>query len=108
MGGNSMIQIKPCQHEDKPADKVSGELTIYAAAEARRELQRLHASWPDLLLDLSEIEEIDSAGVQLLWWLKRNVEQSGHALALVDPSPAVVEVLDLLKLTGTFGLPSAN
>jgi anti-anti-sigma regulatory factor len=57
------------------------------------------------VLDLSGVEELDTAGVQLLLWLKQEARRGGYACTLVNHSPAVVEVLDLLKLAGTFGDP---
>ena len=64
-------------------------------------------------LDLSGVEELDTAGVQFLLWLKRDMARTGSELKLTGHSPAVIEVLDLLKLASAFGdpillSPSAN
>ncbi len=98
-----MFQVHPCQYDGQPALKLSGELTIYAVSEARRELQP--SGKADLVLDLAGIQEIDSAGVQLLAWLKRECERTSRRLLLVNHSPEVVEVFDLLRVAGEFGDP---
>lgn len=100
-----MLQILSSRYEGKAALKLQGELTIYAVAEAHRELQAQEAKHPDLILDLSAVTEMDSAGFQLLLWLKRRVALRGRSLALVHHSSAVVEVLDLLAVAGEFGDP---
>lgn len=42
-------------------------------------------------LDLSEVAECDTAGVQLLLALRRAAAAGGRSLHLVQPSPAVAE-----------------
>ncbi len=87
----------------QPALKLTGVLTIYTVAEARHEIPARMDKHKAHVLDLSGLEELDTAGAQLLLWLKREAANRGSALALAHHSPAVVEVFDLLKLTATFG-----
>ncbi|BDU71299.1 STAS domain-containing protein [Mesoterricola silvestris] len=82
---------------------LSGELTIYHAAEARQRLGEELSADPALELDLSGIEEIDTAGAQVLLWLKREARSLGLALPYTSHSPAVLDVLDQLNLAGAFG-----
>lgn len=82
---------------------LSGELTIYHAAEARTRLGEELAADPALEVDLSGIEELDTAGAQVLLWLKREARARGGAVPFTRHSPAVLEVLDQLNLAGAFG-----
>lgn len=85
-----------------------GGLTIFQAAERKPEL--LHALTQEgraVLVDLSGVDEIDTAGVQLLLLLKREVERSGRRIEVVAYSPAVLAVFDLLQLHAWFGLEDA-
>lgn len=100
-----MFQISRVKDKDREIFRLSGDLTIYAAAEARKEFENLIAPGESLVLDLSEIDEIDTSGVQLLLWLKREVSAGGGQAALVRHSPAVVETFDLLHVTAIFGDP---
>jgi len=100
-----MIDIQHTKHRGKFLLKLGGELTIYAASEARRELTSILAKHSNLELDLSGITEIDTAGIQLLFWLKQELRRTGHDLPLIHHSAGVVEVLDLLNLTAAFGDP---
>ncbi|HWQ09658.1 MAG TPA: STAS domain-containing protein [Holophaga sp.] len=98
-----MFQIHPLPDENGPAFACEGEFTIYAVADARRELEALQDAHPKLVLDLQEVQEIDSAGVQLLLWLKRRAGNAGRDLVLERVSRAVADVLDLLQVAEAFG-----
>ena len=53
-------------------------------------------------VDLSGVNEIDTAGLQLMLQLKR---KCGTRLRLVNHSPAVLQILDLSNLGAQFGDP---
>ncbi len=83
--------------------KVTGELIIYEAAEAKARFREELAADPVLELDLSGLEELDTAGAQLLLWVKGEGRATGHAIPFTHHSPAVLEVLDQLNLAGAVG-----
>lgn len=108
-----MLQLNLTINQTQPCLHMSGELTIYTASQAKQDISSLLAEHPSLELDLHGIEEIDTAGIQLLLWSKRMAELRGGVLTLVHHSPAVVELFDLLNVVGTFGdtillVPSAS
>jgi anti-sigma B factor antagonist len=85
--------------------RIDGELSIYRAAELCDTLKATLAALPagaDLAIDLAGVTEMDSAGVQLLIAARSSAAAAGHALSLRDPSPAVREVLDTLRLAPLF------
>ena len=100
-----MFQIENSTHEGAPSLQLVGELTIYAVAEAGTLLSAALDRNPVLQLNLAELEELDSAGLQLLVWLKQEARRRGRTLTLFAHSPAVLEVFDLLKVAGLFGDP---
>lgn len=100
-----MLTYHAAKHDGQPSLRLTGVLTIYTVAQARSEIPSRLAKHGAKVLDLSGLEELDTAGVQLLLWLKRDLASRGSGLALTRHSPAVVEVLDQLKLTATFGDP---
>ncbi|NKI97315.1 STAS domain-containing protein [Rhizobacter sp. SG703] len=85
--------------------RIEGELTIYRAAELKQTLLAAVAANPAVEVDLSQVSEFDSAGLQLLLLAKREAGAAGRTLRLVDHSPAVVEVLELFDLAAHFGDP---
>jgi anti-anti-sigma factor len=72
-----------------------GALTIYEAAEAREALLALVDGAGAVELDLADVGEIDSAGLQLLLATARTV---GAGFSLKRPGAAVVEAIELLGL----------
>jgi anti-sigma B factor antagonist len=81
------------------------ELTIYHAGQMKEALLGPLAQADALEVDLSQVAEIDSAGVQLLVLLKREAAGAGKRLSLTGHSPAVLSVLDLYNMSGYFGDP---
>ena len=74
---------------------VEGDLTIYEAAEARASLLALVDGARAVELDLADVGDIDSAGLQLLLATARTL---GGQLSLAGASAAVIEAIGLLGL----------
>jgi anti-sigma B factor antagonist len=76
--------------------RVAGEMTIYAASELKAALvEHLRAHSAPLVLNLAEVTEIDSSGLQLLLMLRRE----SPALQIADASAVVRDTLSLCGLT---------
>lgn len=84
---------------------IDGEMNIYTAAELKAQLLPHLIQSGELTIDLSQVNELDSAGLQLLILAKREAAQAGAILRLAGHSPAVLEVFDLCNLATFFGDP---
>jgi anti-sigma B factor antagonist len=84
---------------------LSGELAIVHAADIRAQLLAAFDSGTDVEVDLAQVTEIDTAGVQLMAAAKREAAARNVVLRFTGHSPAVVELLDLYDLAGFFGDP---
>lgn len=84
---------------------IDGELTIYRAAELKGALLDGLNRCEQLEINLSQVSEMDSAGLQLLYLLKREAAHLNKQVSLVAHSPATLEVLDLYDMTSHFGDP---
>ncbi len=78
--------------------RLDGELTIYRAAELKQSLLPLPPGDGPVEIDLAEVTELDSAGLQLLLLVQRDALAAERPLRLLHPSAAVAEVLALLDL----------
>ncbi len=79
--------------------RVDGEMTIYRATEVAQALfEAVRAQTGDVSLDMSEVIEFDSSGLQLVLMARRMVEANGHVLNVVQPSECVLEVLKLCNV----------
>lgn len=84
---------------------IGENMTIYQAQSQKDQLLAALAATGHLELDLREVAEMDTAGLQLLILLKREATQHGKALTISGHSPAVQQALDLCNLVGVFGDP---
>ncbi|WP_262964626.1 STAS domain-containing protein [Methylobacter psychrophilus] len=84
---------------------IQGELTIYTAMELKNKLLVDLSVTEELELDLSEVGEIDAAGLQLLVMIKQEATTLGKVVRFTGHSPVVVKLLDLSGLAGFFGDP---
>lgn len=85
--------------------KPEGELTIYTAASIKSRFLDALSTQEAIELDLSQVTELDSAGLQLLLMAKREAERRNIELSFGQQSRAVVDVLDLCNLSSLFGNP---
>lgn len=81
---------------------ISGEFTIFRAAELK---QTIFTEPLATEIDLSEVSEMDSAGLQLLMLAKKTAQEQGRELRLVGHSEAVIDVFELLNVAAYFGDP---
>ena len=84
---------------------VAQDLTIYTAAEVKKLLLDALAAHDGLELDLSQVGEIDTAGVQLLILGKREALAANKQFKIVAHSPAVHQTIDFCSLAAFFGDP---
>jgi anti-sigma B factor antagonist len=89
--------------------RVAGEMTVYTAAGLKQELlAAIAAHRRSKLLDLSEVTEIDTAGLQLLLTARRLAANDGRELLLIDPSRAVRSALELCQLSTLLQAPDTE
>ena len=84
---------------------IQGDLTIYTARELADTLLQPIAGCASLEVDLSEVTEVDTAGLQLLIAAKNEAAAQGKTLHCTGHSEAMLAALDLSGLVGFFGDP---
>ena len=76
---------------------LSGELTIYSVQELKSLLLTAVDGNSDVTIDMSEVSEVDTAGLQLVLLARKELESRGLHLTL---SAANSEITDTLNLFG--------
>lgn len=84
---------------------LEGEMTIFTALDVKERLLAPLSRCRQIDVDLSRVSEMDSAGLQLMILAKREANAMGKEIRFVAHSPAVVDVLEMCRLTGYFGDP---
>ncbi|MCP1463998.1 MULTISPECIES: lipid asymmetry maintenance protein MlaB [unclassified Pseudomonas] len=83
--------------DDTAHVRIDGELTIYTVAELAAALLPQMGAAPRLELDLSEVTEMDGAGLQLLAVIRREAGIAGTALSVTGQSQVVMQALQLCR-----------
>ncbi|MBS3954192.1 MAG: STAS domain-containing protein [Methylomicrobium sp.] len=82
---------------------IENELTIFTASEMKTGLLAFLDTGSNLEIDLSQVVEIDTAGLQILILIKREAAKAGKSLKFAMHSKPVLEIMELANLTAVFG-----
>lgn len=85
---------------------LAGELCVFHAAELKPRLLAIATTTGEQEIDLAQVSEVDTAGVQLLLLAQREAARAGIRLSYVNHSEPVLEALALLNLAPDFGEPA--
>jgi anti-anti-sigma factor len=87
---------------DEVAVVAVGELDLASVDELERAVAELRlAGFASIVLDLHQVEFIDSTGLRMLITLRNEAERNGSSLSVVAPPPTTGRIFDI---TGTRGL----
>jgi anti-sigma B factor antagonist len=83
--------------------RIRGDLILNRVRDIHREIRSSLEDHPRVVIDLSEVDDFDTAGVQLLIALKKEFVTTDRTLRLVGHSPVVLEYFALYGLVAFFG-----
>ena len=81
---------------------IAEKMTIHTAASHKEALLGYLEQCTELQIDLSQVSDMDSAGLQVLLLTKREANQSNKRVRLVAHSPATQAVFELLNIAFHF------
>ncbi|UCV09370.1 lipid asymmetry maintenance protein MlaB [Dechloromonas denitrificans] len=90
-----------------PALAIAGEFTIFTASTLKEQILQTirQADMTEVEIDLSNVTEIDSAGLQLMILAKIEALGRGKNIHFTRHSDPVLDLIDLCDLAGFFGDP---
>lgn len=98
-----MLELRHDTRQDPALLALTGSLTIYEVRQAHDELRAaLAGGQRQWRIDLAELEELDSAGAQLLLALQRHLLSLDGGLDVSNPTADVLELLELLHLQSLY------
>lgn len=92
------MKMNISNHGDSIKARLRESLVIQDILESRTQLLDLLTYNTQIIIDLVSVEEMDTAGLQLLLFLKKEATKQGKSLQYENPSESVREVLCLLHL----------
>jgi len=90
---------------------IQDEMTIYNVLEHKNKLYPYLKNENGLHIDLTDVSEIDSAGMQLLIFLKHQSKIEKNEIIFINHSESFMEVINIFNFSSFFDvpvIPSAN
>ncbi|MFZ0089010.1 MAG: STAS domain-containing protein [Solirubrobacteraceae bacterium] len=98
-----LLLIEQIRDERGVALQLRGELDLSSAPELKRRLADIAGASPGrLLIDLSELEFMDSSGLALIIQAEHTARANGHQLRLAPGPPQVQRLLELTRTLDFF------
>lgn len=91
-------------YNGRPQLHMSGELTVFYVGDIKDRLMHYARDYTYLAVNLGEVSEIDTAGVQLLVLFKREGVKKSHTIVFNTPSQAIIDMAELLHMRLFFDL----
>jgi anti-sigma B factor antagonist len=88
--------------------ELGGDLDAFTVPRLRVALSVLTDGGQVIRLDMSEVAFMDSTGAALLIELHQTIDAHGSRLEIIDPSPSVSRVLDILDLGALIEIHEAS
>ena len=83
---------------------IDEDMTIYSVAKLKQELSEVIDAYDRLELNLANLEEIDSAGIQLLLALGAELAQKNKELSLTAISGVVAKIIEMYEVGDRFDI----
>ena len=97
------MEIQACSKDTEFHVRFVGEMNIYFANEIKEALLSAVEQQQDIVIDLSEVSEIDSTGLQLLRATAIQIELSGRTLNYIKNDFDVKEKIELCGMETMLG-----
>ncbi len=89
--------------------RLAGEIDLYCSADARKEILQQLAENKSVVMDLSEVEYIDSSGIASLVEGLHKAKKSNLVFSLAAVSDPAMQVIKLARLDKVFTIyPNVN
>lgn len=107
IGGIIMtIEINSLKQDDAYIIRLKGEADIYTVSQLKskfHEITELVDKQP-ILIDLAELEYIDSTGLGALIGLLKRAKEKGGSVKLLNPQPYIKKILSITGLDKIFNV----
>lgn len=84
---------------------IPGDMTIYEAEEIKSLFDKAAKSKGNICVNLENVSEIDSAGIQLMISLKKTLIENDREVTFESHTEAVINLFDVFDIATYFGDP---
>ncbi|MDH5719361.1 MAG: STAS domain-containing protein [Spirochaetia bacterium] len=97
------VQINIAQDKGYLLIKIAGDMTIYHSIELKEKIFENIKNNNNIVIDLSGVLDMDTAGFQLLVLARKEAEREDKKLKIIGHSSAALKLFDLYGAVGFFG-----
>jgi len=97
-----IMDIQTKRKNDIMIISLNGELTIYNARLVVNYIHPILEQYKKVAIDLKNVSEVDTAGMQALIFLKRESKYRKVKLKMINHTEPIIKVMNLLGLVGFF------
>ena len=98
------MPLKVNMRKNKLRIAVAGDMTIPELGEIKEAVQSKFAKAKAIEFDLSQVEDLDSAGFQFLFAVKQMAESNGVDMTISAASSPVMDCLSTFRMQAHFGI----
>lgn len=102
------LRVDVQQSEDVTVLRLAGRIVRGSAVCVLKDAVISQKNMRIVILDLSEVENVDGGGLGMLVFLRRWTQENGIQMKLVNPSHLVREMLEFTGLTEVFDISSVG
>ena len=79
--------------------EIDTSLSIFNAASIHEKITEAYTKYESIEIDLKDITDCDTAGIQLLYSLQKSCLNNGKKISLINPSDAVTSALERMSMS---------
>ena len=84
--------------------RLEGRLDTKSSPAAQEVLMKVAGEYAKITLDFADLTYVSSAGLRVILTLQKQINRTGGSLTLINVSPAVMEVFEMIGFSGILNI----
>ena len=84
--------------------RLEGRLDTTSSPAAQEVLMKVAGEYAKITLDFADLSYVSSAGLRVILTLQKQINRTGGSLTLINVSPAVMEVFEMIGFSGILNI----
>lgn len=84
--------------------RLEGRLDTTSSPAAQEVLMKVAGEYAKITLDFADLSYVSSAGLRVILALQKQINRTGGSLTLMNVSPAVMEVFEMIGFSGILNI----
>ena len=84
--------------------RLEGRLDTTSSPAAQEVLMKVAGEYAKITLDFADLSYVSSAGLRVILALQKQINRTGGSLTLINVSPAVMDVFEMIGFSGILNI----